>query len=202
MSLDSPTPMSRQIAEHSTLIQRFLGLPKITLLIVVLLIGAFTLGNGIIGYLVVTGELDGAWYDIRDLGNVNAALRDTILSSRLNTYIADALAYLVPAILGATGIVSVVGGWLLIGPWAERRLIAKFQIRQGPNRTGPFGLFQSLADALKLMQKEIVIPKGADRFLYFAPPVAVFIPAILGLSLIHISEPTRPERIAVAGVWL
>ena len=64
MSLDSPTPMSRQIAEHSTLIQRFLGLPKITLLIVVLLIGAFTLGNGIIGYLVVAGELDGAWYDI------------------------------------------------------------------------------------------------------------------------------------------
>tara|TARA_Y100000996_G_scaffold350619_1_gene289706 strand:- start:1321 stop:2745 length:1425 start_codon:yes stop_codon:yes gene_type:complete len=184
MSLDSPTPMSRQIAEHSTLIERFLGLPKITLLIVVLLIGAFTLGNGIIGYLVVAGELDGAWYDIRDLGNVNIALRDTILSSRLNTYIADALAYLVPAILGATGIVSVVGGWLLIGPWAERRLIAKFQIRQGPNRTGPFGLFQSLADALKLMQKEIVIPKGADRFLYFAPPVAVFIPAILGWAAV------------------
>ena len=184
MSLDSPTPMSRQIAEHSTLIERFLGLPKITLLIVVLLIGALVLGNGFIGYLVVAGELDGAWYDIRDLGNVNAALRDTILSSQLNTYIADALAYLIPAVLGATGIVSVVGGWLLIGPWAERRLIAKFQIRQGPNRTGPFGLFQSLADALKLMQKEIVIPKGADRFLYFAPPIAVFIPAILGWAAV------------------
>ena len=184
MSLDSPTPMSRQIAEHSTLIQRFLGLPKITLLIVVLLIGALVLGNGFIGYLVVAGELDGAWYDIRDLGNVNAALRDTILSSQLNTYIADALAYLIPAVLGATGIVSVVGGWLLIGPWAERRLIAKFQIRQGPNRTGPFGLFQSLADALKLMQKEIVIPKGAERFLYFAPPIAVFIPAILGWAAV------------------
>ena len=87
MSLDSPTPMFRQIAEHSTLIERFLGLPKIALLIVVLLIGALVLGNGIIGYLVVAGELDGAWYDIRDLGNVNIALRDTILSSRLNTYL-------------------------------------------------------------------------------------------------------------------
>ena len=129
MNLDSPTPMSRQIAEHSTLIERFLGLPKIALLIFVLLIAALGLGNGIIGYLVVAGELDGTWYDIRDLGNVNAALRDAILSSQLNTYIAGALAYLIPAILGATGIVSVVGGWLLIGPWAERRLIAKFQIR-------------------------------------------------------------------------
>ena len=82
MSLDSPTPMSRQIAEHSTLIQRFLGLPKITLLIVVLLIGALVLGNGFIGYLVVAGELDGAWYDIRDLGNVNACLLYTSPSPR------------------------------------------------------------------------------------------------------------------------
>jgi NADH-quinone oxidoreductase subunit H len=62
----------------------------------------------------------------------------------------------------------------------ERRALARFQIRQGPNRTGPFGLLQPLADALKLMQKESVIPRGADKFLYIIPPVLIFVPAILG----------------------
>jgi len=149
-------------------------------MIISLLFAGFIISQVLVGYLVISGELDGKWYDIRDLGNAMVSLDGVIRNSEMDSRISLALAYLVPTLLGATGIVSVVGGWLLIGPWVERRLIAKFQIRQGPNRTGPFGLLQTLADALKLMQKEIIIPRGADRFLYFAPPIAVFIPAILG----------------------
>ena len=174
------TPMSRQIAEHRSLLVRTLALPRPVLMIISLLFAGFIISQVLVGYLVISGELDGKWYDIRDLGNAMVSLDGVIRNSEMDSRISSALAYLVPTLLGATGIVSVVGGWLLIGPWVERRLIAKFQIRQGPNRTGPFGLLQTLADALKLMQKEIIIPRGADRFLYFAPPIAVFIPAILG----------------------
>ena len=174
------TPMSRQIAEHQSLLDRTLALPRPVLGILSLMLIGFIISQILVGYLVISGELDGKWYDIRDLGNAMVSLDGVIQNSEMDSRISSALAYLVPTLLGATGIVSVVGGWLLIGPWVERRLIAKFQIRQGPNRTGPFGLLQTLADALKLMQKEIIIPRGADRLLYFAPPIAVFIPAILG----------------------
>ena len=174
------TPMSRQIAEHRSLLDRTLALPRPVLGILSLMLIGFIISQILVGYLVISGELDGKWYDIRDLGNAMVSLDGVIQNSEMDSRISSALAYLVPTLLGATGIVSVVGGWLLIGPWVERRLIAKFQIRQGPNRTGPFGLLQTLADALKLMQKEIIIPRGADRLLYFAPPIAVFIPAILG----------------------
>ncbi len=176
----SATPMSRQIAEHHSLLDRTLALPRPILMMLSVLLAGFAMSQIAIGYLVISGQLDGKWYDIRDLGNAMVSLDGVIQNSEMDSRIASTLAYLIPTLAGATGIVSIVGGWLLIGPWAERRLIAKFQIRQGPNRTGPFGLLQTLADALKLMQKEIIIPRGADRFLYFIPPVAVFIPAILG----------------------
>ena len=176
----SATPMSRQIAEHHSLLDRTLALPRPILVMLSVLLVGFAMSQIAIGYLVISGQLDGKWYDIRDLGNAMISLDGVIQNSEMDSRIASTLAYLIPTLAGATGIVSIVGGWLLIGPWVERRLIAKFQIRQGPNRTGPFGLLQTLADALKLMQKEIIIPSGADRFLYFVPPVAVFIPAILG----------------------
>src|SRR4030042_559840 len=60
-----------------------------------------------------------------------------------------------------------------------RWVIARIQSRLGPNRTGPWGVLQTAADALKLFQKEDVIPCGADRFLFTIAPAIVFIPAYL-----------------------
>ena len=170
------TPMLQQIAEHRSLLQRFMGVSKEWKGFALLLLSGFLLANLAIAFLVVDGRLDGHWYDIRDLGNLTAGLRSWTQDEGFH----PAVAYVATALLGALGILSVVGGWLLIGSWVERRVLAKFQIRQGPNRTGPFGLFQPIADAVKLMQKEVVIPRAADRLLYFAPPVIIFIPAILG----------------------
>jgi|TARA_B110000438_G_C15762082_1_gene627793 NADH-quinone oxidoreductase subunit H len=88
-------------------------------------------------------------------------------------------AYFISSIIGALGIISFVGLVLLVGSWVERRVIAKFQIRVGPNRVGPFGLLQPIADAVKLMQKEVLVPAIADKTLFLIPPVAIFLPAIL-----------------------
>ncbi|MBM3396980.1 MAG: NADH-quinone oxidoreductase subunit H, partial [Betaproteobacteria bacterium] len=49
---------------------------------------------------------------------------------------------------------------------AERKVIGWMQVRRGPNRVGPLGLLQPIADAIKLMMKEIIIPSGANKFLF------------------------------------
>ena len=170
------TPMARQILEHHSLLERARGISgewKLVLGVVNLVMLAALAG---VGYLVVAGQLDGRWYDVRDLGNATAHFRGWTQQQGIH----PAVPYLVTGLLGGLGILSLVGGWLVIGVWAERRLIAKFQIRQGPNRIGPFGLLQPLADAVKLLQKEVLIPLGADRLLFFLPPILIFIPAMLG----------------------
>jgi NADH-quinone oxidoreductase subunit H len=61
----------------------------------------------------------------------------------------------------------------------ERRMLARFQNRVGPNRAGPFGVFQPLADAVKLFFKEEVIPQAADKWVYLAAPALAVIPALI-----------------------
>jgi NADH-quinone oxidoreductase subunit H len=85
---------------------------------------------------------------------------------------------------------------LLLGPiltvfliiW-ERKAIGRLQQRPGPNRVGPGGYFQSIADAIKLPFKEQIIPAGADRKVYFLAPVIVVVPAIMAFSVM----PFGPE---------
>jgi len=80
---------------------------------------------------------------------------------------------------------------LLLGPIMtmflivfERKVIGRMQQRPGPNRVGPGGWFQSIADAIKLPFKEQIIPEGADRKVYNLAPVISTIPAILAFSVI------------------
>ncbi len=72
--------------------------------------------------------------------------------------------------------------------WMERKYAARIQDRVGPNRTGPFGLLQSIADAMKLLTKEDITPLEADRITYnLAPALAVF-PVIMGLAVIPFAD--------------
>ena len=130
--------------------------------------------NAYVGWLVISGRLDGKWYDFRDLGIAVGQLREG-LDDRYD----PAVSYIVTAVIGSFVILNFVGVMLILLVWVERRLLARFQVRRGPNRVGPFGLLQPLADAIKMIQKETVIPVGADRMLYFLPPVLVFVPLLL-----------------------
>ena len=67
--------------------------------------------------------------------------------------------------------------------WLDRRVWAFVQKRRGPNVVGPFGLFQSLADALKYIFKEIIIPASANKVVFIIAPIVTM---TLALSLIHI----------------
>jgi NADH-quinone oxidoreductase subunit H len=92
----------------------------------------------------------------------------------------------------------VVFGFLVVitlfNIWAERRVVARMQMRLGPNRVGPFGLIQGLADGIKLALKEDIIPKAADRPVYLLAPVLAAIPAFMSFAVI----PFGPE-VTIAG---
>ncbi|MCH8007850.1 MAG: NADH-quinone oxidoreductase subunit NuoH [Chloroflexi bacterium] len=91
-------------------------------------------------------------------------------------------------LLGAIGILSFVGLAAVINIWVERRLIARIQVRRGPNRAGPFGLLQPIADAIKLIQKEALQPDNADGIMFTLAPIVIFIPAILTFAVLPWGE--------------
>ncbi len=116
----------------------------------------------------------GAWYDFRDLNNLQRLITEWIAD-----WGPDWLASIITGVLGALGVLGVIGPTLLILIWIERKVIARFQQRYGPNRVGPKGLLQPVADAVKLILKEQLAPRAADKLIFFLPPVLIFVPGIL-----------------------
>jgi NADH-quinone oxidoreductase subunit H len=95
-----------------------------------------------------------------------------------------------PVIHAGWIIAGILGGVLVIAPgliWVERRLLALWQDRYGPNRAGPFGVLVVLADTLKLFFKEDWVPPFADRFVFVVAPAIVVITVLLSYVIVPIS---------------
>jgi NADH-quinone oxidoreductase subunit H len=83
------------------------------------------------------------------------------------------------------GVVLFLAAYLV---WAERKLLARLQVRYGPNRAGLFGLLQPIADSIKMMTKEDVMPDGADRFIFLLAPAVVAVTAMLMFAVVPFGE--------------
>src|SRR5437867_10209067 len=102
-------------------------------------------------------------------------------------------------------IVMVFGGVmgaLAYLTWVERKIMARVQMRPGPTRVGPFGLLQPLADGMKFLFKEEVIPTNANTFLFIAAPVVSLIPALLSFSVIPFAPWLQVADISVGLLFI
>ena len=91
-------------------------------------------------------------------------------------------------------IFMLLGGFAYL-TWYERRALARIQTRVGPNRAGPFGLLQPIADAIKLIFKEEFVPAKADKFLFFWAPIITMVPSIILAAII----PFGPRNVPLFG---
>ncbi len=107
-------------------------------------------------------------------------LKDIGLGHDLAVLIAKTIGVFVIAVAGLL--------WTLFGIWFERKVAGRFQDRLGPNRVGPFGLIQTIADTLKIMIKEDIMNTGVDRWVFNLAPIMVTMSVVLLWAVIPFSD--------------
>jgi NADH-quinone oxidoreductase subunit H len=95
-------------------------------------------------------------------------------------------AYLIAAVTGVIAVLAVAFILMIVFIYIERRTLGRFQIRLGPNRLGPEGIFQPFATAAKVLLKENVVPSAADKILHLLAPLIVFVPVLLTFAVIPV----------------
>src|SRR6185369_5527265 len=97
-----------------------------------------------------------------------------------------AIDYILIPLIKIALIMAIVPGYVAVITLAERKVIAWMQVRLGPMRVGPWGVLQMVADPIKLLLKEDIIPDRADRLLFILAPVICLIPALIVFAVIPI----------------
>jgi NADH-quinone oxidoreductase subunit H len=115
----------------------------------------------------------------------------------LHKVIADLWPEPLRLVLCLVGMLSFVGLNAAYLVWVERKGAARFQRRPGPNEVGFAGLLQPIADALKLMSKQLIVPAGVDGILFRAAPLLMMSPVLMSLAVIPFSETLAARNLNV-----
>jgi NADH-quinone oxidoreductase subunit H len=97
-----------------------------------------------------------------------------------------AIDYILIPLIKIAILLAIVPGYVAVITLAERKVIAWMQVRLGPMRVGPWGILQMVADPLKLLIKEDIVPERADRWIFTLAPVITLIPAFIVLAVIPV----------------
>ena len=117
------------------------------------------------------------------LDQIFVLLRDWVLG-----FLPECLRPLVAAVLGVVAIISVFPGLFAIITVLERKGVARIQNRLGPNRVGPFGLMQPLADAVKSLTKEDIVPTSANGVVHFLAPIVLVVATFMGFAVLPVGR--------------
>lgn len=109
---------------------------------------------------------------------------------------------LVFGFIGSFIIINFLLVMALVIIWIERKLIGRIQNRIGPNRVGPWGIFQNLADVLKLMTKEIIIPTGADLVPFMLAPIISVASVFLIWAVVPFARTAVGTAVAVGALYI
>src|SRR5205085_9609643 len=96
----------------------------------------------------------------------------------------DWLIILIAFVIITTILLIVAPLTMMIQVWFERRIVARMQDRLGPNRVGPAGLLQSIADGVKMFTKEDITPRAADRYVHLIAPLVATAPVMLLFAVV------------------
>ena len=120
----------------------------------------------------------------------------------MSGFLASPLGYLVILIVEIGVLCGLLLGAIAYFTYAERKVLAYSQLRKGPNVVGPFGLFQPIADGLKLLMKETVIPSGANRAVFVAAPILTFVLSLVAWAVIPFDAGMVVSNINVGILYL
>lgn len=116
---------------------------------------------------------------------IQGALNGLLTSLGLPGDIIRIIVFLIMGILVITVLLIVAPVMMMYMTWLERKLVARMQDRIGPNRAGPFGLLIPIADMIKFLTKEDIVPEGVDKPVHLLAPIVVVIPVILSFAVIQ-----------------
>lgn len=112
------------------------------------------------------------------------------------------LVSLVKTVIGVVAIASFVLVLDIFLVWVERKVVARFQDRLGPNRLGPFGLIQPVADVIKLLIKEDITPDGADKIIYNLAPIIALATALLLWAVLPLSSTIYGTNVNIGVLYI
>src|SRR5690348_14052715 len=94
----------------------------------------------------------------------------------------------VSILISVGAIIGTFAGLFALTTILERKGLGRIQNRYGPNRVGPYGILQPVADGLKAMTKEDIVPRAADKAVHFLAPLVLVVPVFLALAVIPVGR--------------
>ncbi len=134
--------------------------------------------------------------------SIDAFLHDVLRGLNLRPDAESVIVSLIMAAIVITTILIFAPVTMMFLTWLERKVVGRIQNRLGPNRVGPWGLLQPIADMIKMLTKEDIIPTDADRWVHTLAPIVLVIPIVLAFAVIPFGRGMAPVDLNIGILYI